>query len=49
MRVLTLLNRIEKFKSFVYKKAFFMEVDGKESVIIEVRSRKNSPRCTRSA
>ena len=43
MRVVTLLNRIEKFKSFVYKKAFFMEVDGKEAVVIEVRPRKNSP------
>jgi len=43
MRVVTLLNRIETFKSFVYKKAFFMEVDGKEAVVIEVRPRKNSP------
>jgi len=43
MRVVTLLNRIEKFKSFVDKKAFFMEVNGKEAVIIEVRPRKNSP------
>ena len=43
MSVVTLLNRIEKFKSFVYKKAFFMEVDGKEAVVIDVRPRKNSP------
>ena len=43
MRVATLLNRIEKLKSFVYKKVCLEEVDGKEAVIIEVRPRKNSP------
>ena len=43
MRVVTLLNRIEKFKSSVYKKVYLEEVDGKEAVIIEVRPRKNSP------
>ena len=43
MHVVTLLNRIEKFKSFVYKKACLEEVEGKEAVVIEVRPRKNSP------
>ena len=40
MRTVTLLNRIEKFKSFVYKKVCLEEVDGKEAVIIEVQPRK---------
>jgi len=43
VRVVTLLNRIEKLKSFVYKKVSLEEVDGKEAVVIDVRPRKNSP------
>jgi len=31
MHTVTLLNRIEKFKSFVYKKAFFMDMFRKTS------------------
>jgi len=38
----TLLNKIEKFKSFVYKKAHLEQIDGEEAIIVEIEPRKNA-------
>jgi transposase len=42
MRLATILNRVEKYKSFVYGAAWF-EADGmREALVVPVRARKNS-------
>lgn len=46
MLVKTLLNRMEKFKSFVFGKTWVEEVLGKPTLFIEIQPRKNSrPEC----
>lgn len=52
MLVHTILNKLEKFKSFVYKKVFFKKIKGDtDSLIIEIAARKNSrgecPSCSK--
>ena len=42
MLITTLLNQIEKFKSFVYKKARLEEIEGEEALVIDIEPRKNS-------
>lgn len=42
MLITTLLNQIEKFKSFVYKKAHLERIDGAEAIVIEIEPRKNT-------
>jgi transposase len=47
MLIKTLLNRVEKFKSFVYGKEAFELVGGREAIIIWVAARRNSrPSCS---
>ena len=47
MRLQTILNRVEKYKSFVYGRDRLEEADHGPVVVIEVRSRKNSqPICS---
>src|SRR5262245_50696428 len=47
MRVQTLLNRVEKFKSFVYGRAKLEEQDGGLALLVQVRARKRSrPKCS---
>ena len=41
MRIKTILNQIEKYKSFVYEKAYFENIAGEKSLIVEVIPRKN--------
>jgi len=38
----TILNRIEKFKSFVNRKVFLEEMDGEEAIVVEIMPRKNT-------
>ena len=46
MLVKTLLNRMEKFKSFVFGKAWIDDSKGKETLVVEIQPRKNSrPEC----
>lgn len=42
MLIRTLLNQIEKFKSFVYKKVRLEQIDGEESIVVEIEPRKNT-------
>jgi len=42
MLIKTILNNIEKFKSFVYGKIHYEVMDGKKVVVVELVSRKNS-------
>jgi transposase len=42
MLIKTILNKIEKFKSFVYKKTYWEEIDKEESLVIELSARGNS-------
>lgn len=42
MLIKTILNQIEKFKSFVYGKTYFETIVGTESLIVELSPRKNS-------
>ena len=42
MLLKTILNQIEKFKSFVYKKVFWKDEKSKDALIIELSARKNS-------
>jgi len=42
MLLKTLLNKVERFKSFVYKKVYLEEIDGEEAVVVEIRPRKNT-------
>jgi transposase len=47
MRVQTILNRVEKFKSFVYGEAHIEEHDGGPALVVQVRPRSNSrPFCS---
>src|SRR4051812_42919 len=47
MRIQTILNRVEKFKSFVYGEARLEERDGGPSLVVRVRPRKNGrPSCS---
>ncbi len=41
MHIQTILNRVEKFKSFAYGKAHWEDVQGDPALVIRVRSRKN--------
>jgi transposase len=47
VQVKTILNRVEKFKSFVFKKTLFEpDPDTEERIVVEIEPRKNSkPRC----
>jgi transposase len=46
MRIQTILNRVEKFKSFVYGAARLEEHEGGPALVVRVRPRKNSlPHC----
>ena len=48
MRIQTILNRVEKFKSFVYGHARFETQAGGLAVVVRMKSRKNSlPFCSR--
>ena len=48
MLVKTLLNRIEKYKCFVYDKIRFAEVEGSLVIEVDIRPRENShARCSR--
>jgi transposase len=42
MLLVTLLNKIEKFKSFVYKDAHFELVNGEEAIVVDIEPRKNA-------
>jgi transposase len=47
MRIQTILNRVEKFKSFVYGAARLEEHEGGPALVVRVRPRKNShPHCS---
>jgi transposase len=47
MRIQTILNRVEKFKSFVYGRVSFEEDKGSPVVVVELQPRKNSrPLCS---
>ena len=46
MLIITLLNKIERFKSFVYDKCQIMTIDGEDALVIDIRARANSkPKC----
>jgi transposase len=48
MHVKTILNRVEKFKSFVYGKAELLEENGRPLLLVEVLPRRNGkPLCSR--
>ena len=42
MRIQTILNRVEKFKSFVYGEARLEERDDGPALVVQMRPRKNS-------
>ena len=42
MLIKTLLNRMEKFKAFVFCKAWIEESQGKETLVVDIQPRKNS-------
>ncbi len=47
MRIQTILNRVEKFKSFVYGRVSCEEDEGRPIVVVELQPRKNSrPLCS---
>ena len=47
MRIQTVLNRIEKFKAFVYGRVSLVEDNGNPVLVVELRPRKNSrPLCS---
>ncbi len=47
MRIQTILNRVEKFKSFVYGEARLQEQDGGPALVVRVQPRKNGrPSCS---
>jgi hypothetical protein len=47
MRIQTILNRVEKFKSFIYGQAHLEERDGGPALVVWVRPRKNArPFCS---
>ncbi len=39
MLIKTILNKVEKYKSFVYTGARFEVVEGQEALVVDVRSR----------
>ena len=46
MLIKTVLNRLERFKSFVFGSVTFQVVNGSEALVVEIRSRANSrPEC----
>ncbi len=48
MQLKTILNRVQKIKSFVYGAVRWVEEDGEPTIEIEVRGRANSrPECSR--
>ncbi len=50
MRIQTILNRVEMFKSFVYDKADLEEQKGGPALVVQVLPRKNSlPYCSGSS
>jgi transposase len=53
MLIKTILNRVEKFKSFVYGECTFEQVGNSQSLIVEVVARKNAkglcPECYKSS
>jgi hypothetical protein len=53
MLVKTILNRVEKFKSFVYGECTFEKTGNNASIIVEVAARKNAkglcPECHKSS
>lgn len=42
MLIKTLLNKVERFKSFIYGTASIMHVDGGEALVIDIEPRRNS-------
>jgi len=42
MLITTLLNKIEKFKSFVYEKAHLERISGEEAIVVEITPRRNT-------
>ena len=47
MRIRTLLNDCQKFKSFVYKREYIETISGELALIVEIAERKNSrPICS---
>jgi transposase len=47
MRIQTILNRVEKFKSFVYGAASLEEGANGPALVVQIRPRKNGrPRCS---
>jgi len=47
MRVRTILNRVHKLKSFVYENERFVEINGRECLVVDIVPRKNSkPICS---
>jgi len=47
MRIQTILNRVEKFKSFVYGKACLEEQDDGPALVVQIEPRKNNrPFCS---
>ena len=42
MRIQTILNRVEKFKSFVYGKVRFEDHDDGLAIVVQMKPRKNS-------
>ena len=47
MRIQTILNRVEKFKSFVYGEARLEEQDDGPALVVQMQPRKNSrPYCS---
>jgi len=49
MLIKTILNRIEKFKSFIYGKITLEQINGTDTLIVEVEPRRNAkgvcPKC----
>ena len=49
MLIKTILNKIEKFKSFIYGKVRLERMNGTEALIVEVKARQNTkgicPKC----
>jgi len=46
MLIKTLLNKVERFKSFIYGDVRFKTVKGSEALVIDIKARRNSkPAC----
>ena len=47
MLIKTLLNKVERFKSFIYGNSKLMTVGGNEALVIDIKPRQNSkPECS---